>query len=286
MAEKGLDYGALANAGKERYMFSKESGIQYPEGETVDWYGYRRHNFVLDGCNGFIVEPPHPAAGLPWSWCIQWAESFVPRTPALKLLDRGFHHVFIDVFSTYMNEEGMKKLEKFYAMLQAMHFHKKCALFGMSYGGLFSLRWAAEHPDTVGAIWLDAPVCSLGFAAERNERNASPEMLKAMQGEAEKHFVAYHVKDLKGLLEHPLNPLNNYMPIAKAKIPILAIRSGQDQSVLPESNIDILEQKLLAAGGNIQVVKRALFGHHPHGLDDPSPLADFILQNYPEVKID
>ena len=110
MAEKGLDYAALTNAGKDRYAFSKTSSIRYPEGETVEWYGYRRHNFEREGHKGFIVEPPHPATGLPWSWCIQWAEAFVPRTPALKLLERGFHHVFLDVFSTYMNESGISGL--------------------------------------------------------------------------------------------------------------------------------------------------------------------------------
>ena len=283
MADKGLDYAALLSAGTERYSFSKQNRIQYPEGEVVNWHGYRRHNFELDGRKGFIVEPPHPAAGLPWSWCLQWADAFVPRTPALKLLERGFHHVYFDVFSTYMNEEGVKALEKFYAMLQKLHFHKKAALIGMSYGGLFSLRWAAEHPETVGVMWLDAPVCSLGFAAERNERNASPQILKSMQGEAQKHFTAYQVSDLKGLLDHPLNPLNNYLPIAKAGIPILAIRSGQDQTVLPASNIDELEKRIREAGGKIQVNRRDYFGHHPHGLDDPTPLADFILQYYPEI---
>ncbi len=49
--------------------------------------------------------------------------------------------------------------------------------------------------------------------------------------------------------------LNNILPIAKAKIPILAIRSGQDQSVLLESNIDVLEKKLKDAGGNITVLR-------------------------------
>ncbi len=276
-----LDYEMLLNAEFEKYTFSDSNGIRYPEGEIVDWYGYRRHNFALDGSKGFIVEPPHPAAGLPWSWCLQWADSFVPRTPALKLLDRGFHHVFFDVFSTYMNANGVKKLEKFYHLLQSIGFHKKAALFGMSYGGLFSLRWAAEHPETVGVIWLDAPVCTLAFRAERNESNTSPEFLKNCQQEAKKHFAAYHVADAGGLAQHPLNPINNVLPIAKAQIPILAIRSGQDRSVLPESNIDVLEKRLLEAGGKIQVVRRNYFGHHPHGLDNPAPLVDFILKYYP-----
>ena len=110
MADKGLDYATLLSAGTERYSFSKQNRIRYPEGEVVNWHGYRRHNFELEGRKGFIVEPPHPATGLPWSWCLQWADAFVPRTPALKLLERGFHHVYFDVFSTYMNEEGVKAL--------------------------------------------------------------------------------------------------------------------------------------------------------------------------------
>lgn len=284
MAENSMTYAALTSAGKEKYLFSSKCKIQYPEGEVVEWYGYRRHNFELEDCKGFIVEPPHPAPGLPWSWCLQWAEAFVPRTPALQLLERGFHHVHMDVFSTYMNDEGVKKLEKFYDLLQSMHFDKKAALIGMSYGGLFSLRWAAEHPETVGAIYLDAPVCSLSFTAERVVDASLPSLKTFLEGETAKHYKAYNVNTPEELRNHPKSPLNNYQPIAEAKIPILAIRSGQDQSVIPETNIDIFAERLSAAGGNIQVIRRDLYGHHPHGLDDPTPLTGFILDHYPEFK--
>lgn len=281
MSDHCIDYSLLRDAGNEKYFFDTNRKIDYPEGVVVEWYGYRRHNFVLDGCEGFIVEPPHPAPGLPWHWCVQWAHAFVPRTPALQLLERGFHHVHFNVFETFFNDEGIAKVEKFYALLQSLGFHKKAALTGMSYGGLFSLRWAAEHPETVGAIYLDAPVCNLAFAAERNEQNATPEIFARYSGEAKKHFSAYNVPDLAGLLAHPKNPLNNYLPIAKAQIPILALRAGQDQTVLPASNIDAFTERMVQAGGNIKVINREHYGHHPHGMDDPTPLTGFILQNYP-----
>ena len=70
MAENSMTYAALTSAGKEKYLFNSGSKVQYPAGEVVEWYGYRRHNFELEGCKGFIVEPPHPAPGLPWSWCL------------------------------------------------------------------------------------------------------------------------------------------------------------------------------------------------------------------------
>ena len=281
--KQNLTYEQLQSAVQNRYLFSDNNPIAYPGTETVEWYGYKRHNFELDGRKGFIVEPPHPAPGLPWSWCLQWAEAFVPRTPALQLLERGFHHVHFDVFSTYMNEEGVQALEKFYALLQSLHFNKKAALIGMSYGGLFSLRWAASHPETVGAMYLDAPVCTISFASERNESNEKPEKVKSWQNEMQGHLKAYKVDSHEGLLHHPLNPINNYMPIVEANIPTLVIRSGQDTTVLPETNIDVLEQRILAAGGNIQIVRRNAYGHHPHGMDDPTPLTDFILRHYPEI---
>lgn len=243
------------------------SAVAYPEGEQTEWYGFKRHNFELDGHRGFIVEPPNPAPGLPWSWCLQWAEAFVPRTPALKLLERGFHHVHLDVFDTRMNPEGVAILEKFYKLLRSMNFHPKAALIGMSYGGMFSLRWAAEHPETIGAIYLDAPVCDLAFCKQK-------------RGMAE-NMAAYGVSSVAELRAHPLSPLNNVRPVAEAKLPILCIRSGQDQTVTPRTNIDLFSRRLQAAGGDITIVRRDFYGHHPHGLDDPRPLVDFILRHYP-----
>lgn len=271
-----FDYNALNYAGTEKYRTRERKKLNYPGSETVEWYGFTRHNFEIEGYKGFIVEPHNPAPGLPWSWCLQWAESFVPRTPALKLLERGFHHVHMDVFSLYANKEAIRILEKFYQMLMELGFYPQAALIGMSYGGLFSFRWAAEHPETVAAIYADAPVCDLGFGTHR----CADSLREIFTQEAAKRAAAYNTT-VEKLSAHPLSPLNNYQHIAEAKIPIFCIRSGQDQSVIPEENIDIFAERLKAAGGNIEILDRPLYGHHPHGLDDPAPLVDFILKNYP-----
>jgi pimeloyl-ACP methyl ester carboxylesterase len=271
----GLDYGKLVLDGFGTIELEQKNFIDYPGNEVVEWYGFRRHNFELEGCKGFIVEPINPAPGLPWCWCTQWAEAFVPRTPALKLLERGFHHVHLDVFSTRMNPEGIKKVEAFYAMLRSLKFHPKAALIGMSYGGLFSLRWAQEHPETVGVIYLDAPVTDLAFANRSGDKGITKDSLV--------NAAAYGVAP-EELRSHPLSPNNNFQAIADAKIPILCLRSGQDLTVLPQENTDVFASRLTAAGGKIRVVNRSLNGHHPHGLDDPAPLAEFILRYYPELE--
>ena len=265
--KKEIEIDPFLQSGGRLFRNERVNPIAYPAGEAVEWYGFKRHNFELEGRKGFIVEPLNPAPGLPWCWCLQWAEAFVPRTPALKLLERGFHHVHLDVFDTRLNPDGVAKLEAFYRMLQGLHFHPKAALIGMSYGGLFSLRWAAEHPETVGAVYLDAPACDLAFCLQEDGMR--------------ENMAAYGVGTVDDLRAHPLSPLNHVRPIADAKLPILCIRSGQDQSVIPETNIDIFQERLCAAGGDITIIRRDYYGHHPHGLDDPQPLVDFILQNYP-----
>jgi pimeloyl-ACP methyl ester carboxylesterase len=278
----GLDYKKLAIPGFADIELKKRNIINYPQGEITEWYGFVRHNFEIDGYKAFIVEPRFPATGLPWSWCTQWAEAFVPRTPALKLLERGFHHVHIDVFSTRMNPEGIKVVKKFYDLLLSLGFNSKAALIGMSYGGLFSLRWAEEFPETVGAIYLDAPVTDLGFGFNRDKTNALEKNIANLAHEAEVNAAAYGVKP-EELSAHPLSPNNNYQKIAETGIPILCLRSGQDLTLDPVTNCDTFAERITAAGGNFQMVDRPLNGHHPHGLDDPQALVDFILNYYPEI---
>ena len=44
MAEKGLDYKSLAEAGTENYRTGKRPVIEYPGTEVVDFYGFKSHS--------------------------------------------------------------------------------------------------------------------------------------------------------------------------------------------------------------------------------------------------
>ena len=44
-------------------------------GETLDtWHGYVRHNFTVDGCPAWVVEPRQSAEGKPWTWCMEFPD--------------------------------------------------------------------------------------------------------------------------------------------------------------------------------------------------------------------
>ena len=219
------------------------------------WYGYRRTKFDFDGRVAWVVEPSvAPAKGMPWTWTMQWAEAFVDRTGVLDLLKGGFHHVTIDLFKTRMDDTGVAAAAAFQRFLvDELGFAPKANLVGMSWGGFFSTRYAAAHPDNVGRIYYDAPLMNFdGF------------------GNLDCGRIGVWANDPPAggkWSDDPRMPVNMAEKVAAAKIPILVLYGGQDQTVPPALNCERFVGRFRAAGGDAQVEKRGGFGHHPHGLD-------------------
>lgn len=233
------------------------------------WYGYRRTKFDFGGRAAWVVEPSvAPAAGMPWTWTMQWAEAFVDRTGVPDLLRRGFHHATIDLFDTRMDETGLKAAEVFQKFLtEELGFAPRANLVGMSWGGFFSMRYAATHPESVTKIYLDAPLLNFdGFGNPDYGRIG----------------VWANRKPPGGVWSaDPEMPVNMSEAVAAAKIPILLVYGGSDTVVPPARNSEPFAESFQKAGGEIKVMKRALFGHHPHGLDPDKtdPIVDFFTRD-------
>lgn len=215
------------------------------------WWGFRREKFDFEGYTAWVVYPStEPAAGRPWTWTMQWADAYVDRTGVLDLLRQGWHHVTIEIFDTRMNAEGLKVAADFQKFLvEKKHLAKKANLVGMSWGGFFSVRYAANYPENVRKIYLDAPLMNFD------------------------NFNAFRVLPWKlaagatNWSDNPEMPINLAGKLAAAKIPVLLLYGGQDQTVIPKFNCEIFVERFKAAGGEIKVDCRQLFGHHPHGTD-------------------
>lgn len=219
------------------------------------WYGYRRTKFDFNGRVGWVVEPSvAPLPGTPWTWTMQWAEAFVDRTGVPDLLKKGYHHVTLELFDTRMDDAGVAAAAAFQAFLvKDLHFAPQANLIGMSWGGFFSTRYAAAYPQNVRRIYYDAPLLNFQSFARANANGLGP-------------WKATAPKD-GAWAQDPRMPVNLAERIAKAGIPVLILYGGQDQTVLPAENCEPFAARLRAAGGKVEVEKRALFGHHPHGLD-------------------
>ena len=55
---------------------------------------------------------------------------------------------------------------------------------------------------------------------------------------------------------------------------------GDADEVVPyEENTALLAEKYEAAGGKIELIRKEGVGHHPHCLEDPKPIVNFILRS-------
>ena len=78
----------------------------------------------------------------------------------------------------------------------------------------------------------------------------------------------------------PEMPVNKASALAAAKIPVLLVYGGCDTIVPPKQNCLLFAERFKAAGGELKVIPRDLFGHHPHGLDPDKtqPIVDFFAK--------
>lgn len=252
---------------------SARAEISFP-GETIDqWNGFKRHNFKVDGCMAWVVEPKTALPGKPWSWCMEFPDAFVERCAAPQLLAAGFHHAHIVVGNTFGCPEAVKHFIAFHGFLASYGLAKKAVLIGLSRGGLYAYRFASERPEGVSVIYGDAPLCDIrtvlgvkGYG--KGSVNEWANLTRAYGFENDAEALAY-----KG------NPVDILAPLAKAKVAIIHVIGDADDIVPPAKNSDIIEQRYHQLGGEIQIIHKPGVSHHPHGLDDPKPVVDFILKH-------
>ncbi len=238
-------------------------------GTKTNWFGFAKYDFSLKDYACCVVTPTVTAAGKPWIWRARFF-GHEPQTD-IALLERGFHLVYADVAGLFGSPAAVERWNHFYRFLVEEHgFAPKAALEGMSRGGLIVYNWAAANPDKVACIYADAPVCDFkSWPGGKGKSAGSPEdwqqCLKAY-GLTEEQAMAYRY-----------NPIDNLAPLARAGVPLLHVCGEADEVVPMEENTRILEKRYQELGGPITVISKPGVGHHPHSLQDPLPIVDFIL---------
>ncbi|HVJ66865.1 MAG TPA: prolyl oligopeptidase family serine peptidase, partial [Caulifigura sp.] len=213
--------------------------------ETPDklsrWEGFERRDFVVNERKALLIVPPVPAAGKPWIWR---TEFFGHQPQAdLALLGRGFHVAYIDVQNMYGAPIALDHMDRFYEHLtSARGLNPKPVLEGFSRGGLFSLNWAARHPERVACIYNDAPVCD--FKSWPGGKGQG----KGSASDWKRCLEAYGLTEQQAL-EYHLNPVDNLEPLAKQKIPLLHVCGDADDVVPIQENTRLMEQRYRALGG-------------------------------------
>jgi hypothetical protein len=241
------------------------------------WHGFERRWFKVDGCDAWVALPPKAAPGNPWVWCMEFPEAFDTRTGAVPLVQGGFSYLYINVGDTFGAPSAQKHLDAFYDWFTARGLAKKGACIGISRGGLYMYGFARRHPERVACLYGDAPVCDFkSWPGGKFHGAGSPSEWQSL-------IKTYGFKDEAEAMAYKLNPVDALEPIAAAGIPIIHVVGDADTDVPPAENSDILisRYKALAEKHSSQPPAVAVFrkpgcAHHPHGLDDPTPVVDFI----------
>ena len=74
------------------------------------------------------------------------------------------------------------------------------------------------------------------------------------------------------------SPIDILEPLARAKVPLLHVVGDADDVVPVARNTAVLAERYKALGGEITVIHKPGVGH-VHGLDDPTPIIQFLLRN-------
>lgn len=238
-------------------------------GEKSNWHGFDKYEFNIHGKQAVIVVPPKPVAGNPWVW---HGEFFGHKPdPDIELLKRGFHIAYLKVPDMLGSPEAVNAWNHLYEELTGRYgLSKKVALVGLSRGGLYCYNWAAANPDKVACIYGDAPVCD--FKSWPGGKGAGPGSPRDWQLVLER----YGFRDEAEALAYPYNPVDNLAPLANAKVPLLHVYGDADEVVPWEENTGLVAQRYRALGGEITLIAKPGVKHHPHGLEDSTPIVAFI----------
>lgn len=240
-------------------------------GFKSQWNGCDRYDFKFRNRQAIVVVPRKAAKGNPWIWRPAFFDAFPSVDKAL--LEKGFHIVYYDLTHLYGSPRAVEFGTNFYHYMRDFYgLSPKVTLEGFSRGGLFALNWAMKNADKTACIYLDAPVCDLFSWPGKQRTDLWNDLLKewGLTNTAMAHFDG--------------NPINNLAPLVAARIPIIGVCGDSDKTVPFDRNMDVIRSRYLALGGTVEMIIKEGCDHHPHSLDNPEPVVDFILRQQPEYK--
>jgi len=235
------------------------------------FYGYECDDFTFYGRACKIAKPKLTAEGHPWIWRARfWGHE--PQTD-IALLQQGFHVVYCDVAELLGNRECITLWDSYYAMLHKAGLAKKAAMEGMSRGAVYVFNWAAANSGKVACVYIDNPLLNMpSWAAKFTGKT---DVKDGMYLDFKKD---YNLGTDDDILNFKGSPVDKVSDIVKGKYPILILCADADEEVSPQDNTLLFEQKVKELNGDITVIHKPGFKHHPHSLPNPAPIVDFLLK--------
>ncbi len=245
---------------------AQELVTNYP-GAVSAWNGGVRHDFQLNGVFCTIVEPGECAPGRPWYWKARFFDAF--PYPEIALLKEGWTIAYTDVADLYGAPDAVRRFDQFYRFMLSRGYHRAPALAGYSRGGLIAINFASRYPERVSSLYLDNAVCDFRTWPGSGKYPQGWEDLRKAYGLTEAAAV-----------NSPWDPVERLQALAVSGVPVLALCALKDTVVPPETNTKRLEEIFKTHGGDLTVLNKPEADHHPHSLENPAPIVEFVQKNF------
>lgn len=230
------------------------------------WNGFKRLDFLFEDREAILVFPEGANENKNWLLKTEYFGAF-PEFE-IEMLKKGWHLAFIDNITRWCLDVDLDLKKRFAEYLSEEYgLYKKCVPVGMSCGGLIASKFAAKYPECVSALYLDAPVmnllsCPAGFGKANDKM--LPEFLEATG------------MDLSQLICYREHPIDKMQLLLENRIPVILVYGDSDNTVPYEENGTVLEKYYRENGGIIVSIGKANCAHHPHGLEDNTPIIEFV----------
>ena len=244
------------------------------ENKTVsEKFGYECIEFTFEGRKSRVILPKEGTKNGKWLLKTEYADAF----PAfeIEMLGRGYCVAYVENKTRWMHPSDIDVKAKFAEFLHTeLGLSLKCVPVGMSCGGLHAVYFAAKYPEHIAAIYLDAPVMNLLSCPGHIGVTAARPAI------AFEEFTLHTGMTLSDLINYRNHPIDRAPDLLRAGLPIIMVAGDSDGVVPYCENGQFLEDLYRGGGGEIEVIIKKGCDHHPHGLEDNTPIINFVEKHY------
>ena len=235
-----------------------------------NWYEYKCLHFDFQGREAILVCPKENCVGIKWLLKTEYFGAF-PNFE-LEMLKRGYHLAYLTNITRWHDEADDDAKKAFCEFLHhEFALHEKCLPVGMSCGGMLGVYFAAKYPEHVAALYLDAPVMNL---------LSCPAGVGEAGNDLYEEFYQHKRMTISELINYRNHPIDCADKLLEHKIPIFIVAGDSDDTVPYVENGKPFYEYYRQRGGEIFEIIKQGCGHHPHGLEDSTPLIEFTYKYY------
>lgn len=232
------------------------------------YHNFDRFDFCFNGFTATVVIPEKPSKK--WIWRTRFLGAFDQADVAM--IEQGYYLVYWDLKQMYGCPSSVEMLKDFHDMIVSMYnLEEKATLFGFSRGGLYAVNFATAYPELVDVLYLDAPVVDLfswpkgdgKSVGSKSDWSRCKKYCNVSQKTKQKYEISLHQKMRK---------------LASCKIPLILVSGDSDNEVPYAENGARLIEEYERTKSPYKLILKKGFGHHPHSLEEPKEIVDFIQE--------